>query len=213
MIRKKKNANWYSKLTEAEKQIWRLIYYHPTFIHDRTFALDMLFCVIGTGMKWKDGRIVDLTEDNYLTSTKQNIYNLDEDIYKKAFTNTFWKDGAMIGNELKASNIRQMREYNFSLNCIAEYTLKNIQKATTVAMIPKSFYPICAFSNLMTVPKDVKDGWLELAIETCDLILATDPLFRGSDNRLRNKNNIKLAKKQKVKLLKLRESLKGKRNE
>lgn len=213
MGKQKKNTNWYSKLTEAEKQIWRLIYYHPTFIRDRTVALDMLFCVIGTGIEWKDGRIVDIAKDNYLTATKQDIYNLDEDIYKKAFTNTLWKKGAMIGNELKASNIRQMREYNFSLNCIAEYTLKHIQTATTVATIPKSFYPIGTYSNLMAVPKNVKDGWLELAIETCDLILATDPLFRGSDNKLRNKNNIKLAKKQKIKLLKLKESLKDKKRD
>lgn len=194
--------SWFSKLTNAEQQIWKMVYYHPTFIRNRTFALDMLFCTIGTGLKWKDGQIVDSAEDNYLTSKKQDIYNLDAEIYKKAYTNTFWKDGP-VHDRLEISDIRTMRNYSYQLNCIAEYTLKNIQKAVTVSLPPKSFYPLGLYSNLMKVPKNVRPDWLALALETCDLILATDPLYRGSDNRLRNKNNIRLAKRQKVKLLKL----------
>ena len=192
---------WYSKLTEAEKQIWRLVYYHPTFIRNRTFALDMLFCVIGTGLEWKDGQIIDTGEDNYLTAKEQDIYNLDRAIYKKAYTNTFFKDGTH-WDKLNAWNIRSMREYNYQNNCIAEYTLKNIEKAVTIALPPKSFYPLCRHSKLMTVPKNVRPDWLALAIETCDLILVTDPLYRCSNGRLQNKNNIKLAKRQKIKLLK-----------
>lgn len=209
-MKKKKRIvvrSWFNKLTDAEQQIWRLVYYHPTFIRNRTFALDMLFCTIGTGLDWKDGKIVDEIEDNYLTAQKQDIHNLDAEIYKKAYTNTFWEDGHFY-DRLRASDVKRMREYNYQMNCIAEYTLKNIEKAVTVSLPPKSFYPIGQYSNLMTVPKNVKPDWLALAIETCDLILATDPLYRGSDNRLRNKNNIRLAKRQKVKLLKL-QALKG----
>ena len=203
MKKKKKTHNWwFNKLTDAEQQIWRLVYYHPTFIRNRTFALDMLFCTIGTGLDWKDGKIVDEIEDNYLTAQKQDIYNLDREIYKKAYTNTLHKPG-LFTDSLKMWNIRIMREYNYQNNCIAEYTLKNIEKAVTVSLPPKSFYPIGQYSNLMTVPKNVKPDWLSLAIETCDLILATDPLYRGSDNRLWNKNNIRLAKRQKTKLLKM----------
>ena len=212
MAKKKKDTlSWYNKLTEAEKQIWYLIYYHPTHIRDRTSALDLLFCTIGTGLEWEKGQIVDKSEDNYLTAKKQDMYNLDQEIYKKAYTNTFWKDGAMIHDELKAWNIRTMREYNYQMSCIAEYTLENIEKATTVSFPSKSFYPLGSYSKLLTVPKNVKSDWLELAIKTCDLILATDPLLRGYDNRLKNKNNIRLAKKQKVKLLKLKDSRKKKK--
>ncbi|KKL76224.1 hypothetical protein LCGC14_2047020 [marine sediment metagenome] len=198
----KKKEWWFSKLTDAEQQIWHLVYYHPTFIRNRTFALDMLFCTIGTGLDWKDGKIVDEVEDNYLTAKKQDIYNLDHEIYKKAYMNTLFKPG-MMRDDLKARDIRTMKEFNYQDGCIAEYTLKHIEKAVTVALPPKSFYPLGSYSNLMTVPKNVKPDWLSLAIETCDLILVTDPLYRGSDNRLWNKNNIKLAKRQKIKLLKL----------
>lgn len=204
-MKKKKQIvahNWFNKLTDAEQQIWRLVYYHPTFIRNRTFALDMLFCTIGTGLDWKDGKIVDEIEDNYLTAHKQDIYNLDREIYKKAYTNTFYKSG-LYYDRLRMWDIRVMREYNYQNNCIAEYTLKNIEKAVTVSLPPKSFYPVGMSSNLMTVPKNVKPDWLSLAIETCDLILATDPLYKGSDGRLQNKVNIKLAKRQKIKLLKL----------
>ncbi len=209
MAKKKKNtSNWYNKLTEAERQIWYLIYYHPTHIRNRTDALELFFCTIGTGLEWEEGQIVDKIKDNYLTAEKQDMYNLDQEIYKKAYYNTFWKDGAMAHDELKACNIRQMREYNYQMNCMAEFTLNNIEEATTVAFAPKSFYPLGSYSKLLKVPKNVKDDWLELAIETCDLVLATDPLYRGHDNRLCNKNNIKLAKKQKKKLLKLKDSRK-----
>lgn len=198
MAKKKIKKSWFSKLTKAEQQIWKLIYYHPTFIRNRAFALDMLFCMIGTGLKWKDGEIVDTIEDNYLTAHKQGIYNLEKDIYKKAYTNALMGKGFTSG--LKARDIRWMREFRYHDNCIAEYTLKNIEKAVTVAISPKYFYPLGTYSNLMEAPKNIKPDWLELALETCDLIIATDSLYRGSDNRLRNKNNIRLAKKQRKKL-------------
>ena len=175
---KKKKNDWFSKLTDAEQDIWKLIYYNPTFIRNRTFALDMLFITIGTGMDWQDGKIVDMAEDNYLTAHNQHIYNFDKDLYEKAYTNTFYKKGQCY-DRLTANDIRRMKEYRFAENCIAEYTLENIQKAVTVSYVPKYFYPIGLYSNLMTVPKNVKPDWLDLAIETCDLVLATDPLYRG----------------------------------
>ena len=203
--KKKQTKDWFSKLTEAEREIWKLVYYHPTFIRNRAFALELLFCIIGTGIKWnKEGQIVDTVENNYLTANKQAIHNLDEDIYKKAYTNTFWKSDSMC-DSLRAEDIKRLREYNFSENCIAEYTLKNIETAVTISIPPKSFYPLGSCVNLMEVPKNIQPDWLELAIETCDLIIATDPTYRGSDNRLRNKNNIRLAKKQKTKLLKIKQ--------
>ncbi len=201
--------DWFSKLTEAEKDIWTLIYYHPVFIRNRTTALDMLFCVIGTGLKWKNGRIVDTVEDNYLSGNKQDRYDFDADIYKKAYRNTFWKDISMC-SKLEANDIRRMAEYNYQNNCIAEYTLKNIEKAVTVSHVPKYFYSLCRYSNLMEVPKNVDSDWLELAIETCDLILVTDPLYKCSNGRMQNKDNIKMAKRQKIKLLKMKTKKLGK---
>ena len=202
MMKKKQYSDWFSKLTEAEEQIWRLVYYHPVFIRNRTHALNLLFCTIGTGLEWKDGQIIDESEDNYLTAKEQDIYDLDKDIYHRAYVNTF--DHSHFNN-LKKWNIKSMMEYRYHNNCIAEYTLKNIEKAITVSLPPKSFYPICRYSHLMTVPKNVRPDWLALAIETCNLILATDPLYRCSNGRLQNKDNIKLAKRQKIKLLKIKE--------
>lgn len=204
MAKKKiKRDDWFTKLTEAEKEIWKLIYYHPVFIRNRTSALDMLFCVIGTGLEWEKGRIVDTVKDNYLSDTKQDRYNFDAEIYKKAYRNTFWKDVGMC-DRLTAHDIRRMAEYNYQNNCIAEYTLKNIEKAVTVSHVPKSFYPICEYSKLMKVPKNVGLDWLDLAIETCDLVLVTDPLYKCSNGRMQNKDNIRLAKRQRVKLLKMK---------
>ena len=60
------------------------------------------------------------------------MYNLDAEIYKKAYRNTLWKDKQMCDG-LKASDIRRMKEYNYQMSCIAEYTLKNIQVAVTVS--------------------------------------------------------------------------------
>ena len=202
-----KRDSWFSKLTKAEQQIWRLIYYHPTMITSRTEALDLLFCVIGTGLEWGlDGSIVDTTEDNYLTTNKRHIYNIHDEMYEKAVHNTFYKPTmSSFMDRLAVSNVEWAREYNFYLNCLAEQVQANIEKLTTTAHVPHHFYPVCEYSNLMTMPKNVQSDWLELAIETCDLILATDPTCRDGEGHLLNKTNIKLAKKQRVKLLKIRE--------
>ena len=97
-----------------------------------------------------------------------------------------------------------MREYQCHLACITEFTLKNIRTAVTVAVPPKYFYPISEYSNLMCVPQNVKPDWLALAIETCDLVLGTDPTYKGCDGHISNRKNIKLARQQKKKLLTLR---------
>jgi len=197
-------TTWYSKLTEAERQIWYLLYYHPTHILNRTMALDLLFCVIGTGIEWNDkGEIIDPIDDNYLSKKKQEIHNLEAAIYKKALINSLMpKD--LFRDRIRAWDIRIMKEYNFHQHCIAEYTLKNIEQLVTTTIVPKSFLPLGAHSNLMTVPENVRADWLDLAIETCDLILLTSPLHRDSDNRLVNRVNLKLAKKQRIKLLKIK---------
>ena len=205
---KKQTKDWYNKLTEAEKAIWKLIYYHPTFITNRTSALDLLFCTIGTGLKWKDGEIVDEIDDNYL-NTKRRIHSFNRDIYKKAYTNTFWGKEGMC-DSLQRKDVERMRAYCYYENCIAEWTGENIEKLVKTSIVPKSFYPLGKYAKLIEIPKDIKDDWLELAIETCDLILATDPLYKCCNNRLQNKDNIRLAKKQKTKLLKMKQKGKEK---
>lgn len=199
--------DWFTKLTEAEQQIWRLVYHHPTMIPDRTAALNLLFCTIGTGLEWgPKGEIIDTIEDNYLSAVKQQIYNLEHELYRKAWLNTMYKPGSL-SEYLRVQDVAWMREYNFHLNCMAEFVLAHIEEAVIVARIPKYFYPVSQYSQLMTVPKNVKPDWLALAIETCDLILATNPLYRDSEGRLCNKANIKLARRQRAKLLKMQKSI------
>lgn len=195
-----KQNDWYSKLTEAEKTIWAMIYYHPTMFTNRTGVLDFMFCVIGTGLEWKDGKIQDAHQDNYL-NTKQRKRSFDKDLYKKAYTNTFWKDNCF--DRLHQHEVEWMRAYAYYENCLAEYVLNNIEKLVNTAVPQKSFYPVGKYSNLMLVPKNVTKDWLALAIETCDLILMTDSSFVNSNDRLQNKDNIKLVTKQKSKLIKM----------
>ena len=194
----KKQNEWYEKLTDAEKQIWKIIYYNPTMVPDRTSALDMLFCVIGTGLKWIDGEIKDTAEDNYLSRTKRYKYSADNEIYRKAFTNTFTKDTSFL-DKLKRSDLERIASYNFFMNSISEHVLKNIKKLTTTSHVPKRFYPICEYSNLITIPKDAKSDWIKLAIETCELVMLCNP----EENDKTNARNIKFAKKQKPILIKL----------
>lgn len=91
MAKQKKKQTWFDKLTEAEKAIWKLIYYHPTFVYNRTQALDLLFCTIGTGIEWVCGELKDTIEDNYLNRQEQSTKSFEHDLCKKAYTATFSK--------------------------------------------------------------------------------------------------------------------------
>ncbi len=205
MTKKKllKHIDWFGKLTEAEKTIWKMIYNNPTMITSRSGALNLLFCVYGTGLDWNNGEIIDSCDENYLSGGRK-IYSFEKDLYKKAYTNTFWGKESM-GDRLDRNRVEWMRAYNFYENCVAEHTQRNIEALVTTKDILKSFYPLCEYSKLMTVPKDVKPDWLELALETCDAILACDPMHKCLNDRLQNKDNIKLAKRQKAKLLKIKQ--------
>lgn len=198
-----KKDNWFNKLTEAETAIWTLIYYHPTFISNRTQALNLLFCTIGTGIEWVDGELKDTIDDNYLNRRENSINSFEHDFCEKAYTNTFSKRPIML-DHLRRKDVERMRAYAFYENTCAQYVWDNIEKLVTTLGPPKYFYPVCNYSNLMSIPKKTKPGWRALAIETCELILLCDPNYKTDfgPHGLGNKGNIKLAKKQLTKLRK-----------
>lgn len=191
--------NWYDKLTEAEKKIWKLIYYHPTMISSRSAALDLLFCVIGTGLEWQDGEIKDTIDNNYLNATEKGIKSFDKGLYDRAWTNCLMGERSPL-SDLTKRDAEFIRAYTFFENCRAEWVWDNIEKLVTTAIPQRYFYPLCKYSKLMQVPKDVKLDWLGLAIETCNLILLCDPTYKTPNDSFGNAENIKLARSQKKKL-------------
>lgn len=64
---------------------------------------------------------------------------------------------------------------------------------------PETFYPMCEYSRMASVPDDVKPDWLAGVYETIDLVLKTDPNVKSSVGH-ENKANIEFAKKVKADL-------------
>ena len=65
--------------------------------------------------------------------------------------------------------------------------------------LPASFYPMCDYSRMSTVPDDVRPDWLAGVYETIDLVLKSDPKLKSSAGH-ENAANIKFATKVKADL-------------
>ena len=200
----KKKDDWFSKLTKAEIEIWKLIYYHPNFTTSRTSALDLMFCVIGTGIEWVNGELKDSQSDNYMNCNKQKFHNIESEIFKKALRNS-WSYEKDVGfmDDLNRDSIDWIKVYTGFMNFRAEIILSNIKNLTLTSHIPNYFYPVGKYSNLIEIPNNIKTDWLILAVETYNLIMSCDPKYIHSDMKDINKINQRVIRKIKPKLNRL----------
>jgi hypothetical protein len=167
---------------KLENTIRSMILKNPTLVGNRAEALDALFCVIGTGLKWKNGEIVNKTKDGYIGKTNikmADAINAQIEGYEK--TRSCLSGATKIHtDEILESLIKRDVEK-------IKRTWKNIRTLchnTTIS----HFYPICEFSYLVDSPSDVKDDWLLGMQETANLVI------RARNSSSDHKKNIAMAK-------------------
>lgn len=161
----------------------RIIMLKRPWLHPyRNYALNTLFCIIGTGIKWNGNTFGDpsptkeSTQDDYLNSylsLPPITANKHEDdlIIKKAQNNE-------VKNEIEASWALEIIE-----------TINNIDKRCKEYNFDSwewEWYPLSAYSHIYA-PKDVEKSLKKGIIETLNLISSQNPdKFREE----RSKNNI-----------------------
>jgi len=141
----------------------------------RNDALDTMFCTLGAGINWREGRIVDSSRNNYMnmppSAGGQGVWARDfgmNESLKKIFG----------GDE------ESMRRVEKSFNADREKDAKNIIE--TILDIDKRcqtyspdhgvhWYPISWYSCNLCAPKDAQEDFLLGAFETLHLIIKHDP--------------------------------------
>lgn len=191
---------------KLEEHIRLSILNYPTIFKNRSDVLDHLFCVIGNGYEWENGELVAADTNREATNKREA---------KKALTD--WLSGTRerLGLDFdyefsyrerkkpKESRVTFARRWMKVRWADAYEAIEDIDNR--VSETPdKSFYPICEYSRMCTVPDDVREDWLSGVIECCQLVI---------DSKLRtryNKSNKQKAKKALKKLLALRRKRFGK---
>jgi hypothetical protein len=167
---------------KLESMIRRMILRHPSIFSNRARALDHLFCVNGTGMKWQDGEITYEPgfEDRKTRSRQRQDYidmcaKHDKDAKERAETIAREKQMfAYIDKHIRALC------HNADLNWLPPWEeFPPIHDA--------SFYPLCQYANLVNVPDDAKPDWLAGAIEVCELILALPKMKKSKQVDMHDK--------------------------
>lgn len=130
----------------AEDQLQYMSDFYPELFPTRKHALNQLFCVLGNGMEWVNGELVD----KY--SKYEKRYKLIQPIQKAEFPNEeSWEQQHKFFAELYEGEENKIpMEYQFE------------------------WYPLCKrFSKLYDYPDDIKPDWKEL-LEECKEMLRRD---------------------------------------
>jgi len=165
---------------EAEFSVKHSMFCFPSIFPTRQHVLNQYFLVIGTGMDWVDGGLAhDKWDDGDRYCTRRIA-----DMMRAG------KSDAAIWKIVRARDIERFKEEAIKdlpeLKKMLPELARDLEKIHKPDLPPKpekftSPYPICEYSALMTVPKDVRPDWWELWKEALKLA-KTVPLY-GADQR------------------------------
>lgn len=184
---------------EAEFSIKHSMFCFPTIYSTRRHVLNQYFLVIGTGMDWIDGGLAQEEWDDgdrYCTRKVAEMMRAgtsDEEIWQVVRA----KDAKKFGEHNPIPDFEAIKKHSPELARDLEKIYKPVLPPK-----PKSFkdaYPMCEYSKLMTVPKNVRPDWWKLWKEALKLAKTVPVCGAGSDDaetaRLTNKRQNEWIKK------------------
>jgi len=146
---------------KVAEEIEKMIKEYPSLFKTRYAALDHLFCVIGNGYDWINGELVytciPMSEEEKIVRKKERKKH-EKLLYKVS--------KALGGNHLEKRKVEEKAE---------KLAIKNAKIIANTPFYDKitkdyKFYPICDYSAIMNLPKDIKDDWKAAAEETEEYI-------------------------------------------
>jgi len=155
---------------------------YPTLYQCRTDVLHQWFCVIGNGMSWKNGRLVN----NYL----ENPRSLQEII---EFKTEFLRNSESVNETVDAETRAKIAKIASELT----YTYDNADDLALVSWCSDfpadSIYPLCEYSKMNTVPDDVDPEYLAAVREMIFAVFESKDIV-GSFRRAPEQNEIAMKK-------------------
>ena len=155
----------------------------------RESALNLLYCVLGTGIEWDKGRLCDNNPNGYLDTPPaaggQGVwardFGMDDSV--EILLKGLPKD---VAEKLRDENLDWERK-------ILERAIETVEdvdnRCKNYRPGPQSWYPISWYACRLCVPEDAQLDFLEGAVETTELILMNDlpPNTQKWIDDLRNK--------------------------
>ena len=150
-----------------EGAIRHLLLQHPNMCRYRSDALDLLYCVLGTGIHWDvNGRLTDIIPDNYLQLRTQPPWESN-----RCFVGKFSVEyGFSDKHSLEELNQQMLDKDSEQLDAFTQVVTHIDEWCQAVRPGKLSWYPGWSICNLATVPINVQSDFQEGANETKRLI-------------------------------------------
>lgn len=157
-----------------EGAIRSMILKSPDYVEYRDDALNIMYCVLGTGIEWNsEGRLADVQPNNYMNPPPQAG---SQGIWSGEFglNETFAK--MQLPVELKKGIIeRNEREARRAVQVVNEIDLR----CKTYRPDRTRWYPISWYACHLCTPMNAQEDFFLGAIETASLIAGIDPKFEN----------------------------------
>jgi len=191
------------------ESVTRSIYNWPTLYACRTDVLHQYFCVIGNGMVWQDGMMIDSYGDS--TDHERAIMLKDEDEEIANLVETLTRAGKLLVEDdfrikcIARVNARRhnaeviFRQANADLLAHLgwHFDTNGILTGDQIYNPARSIYPLSAFSAMAKVPDDVQPDWLagvrEMIIAVFQAPLTKSPRLTHSQAIEQQNRNVAFA--------------------
>jgi len=169
-----------------------MILKHPDIFQYRDDSLNTLYCVLGTGIEWIDGRLGDKSPNNYI-----NLPPSADDY--GCWSNKFGMDDSlkqMCGDDTELyKKVKDVLDKKDVMEKIKIYeTIDNIDERVKTYRSPhcKDWYPISWYACRLCAPLDAQEDFLIGAMETANLII-NSKIEPGHERWVQHQSNKKHA--------------------
>jgi len=140
-------------------------------VPDRTRALDILFCVLGSGLEWEHGQIVDLSGSSWLKKPVKSYQPYPYPFDQARKQNESLKDLGIYQRSV-ANTQRRMDDDNLQ----ARLTRRYVRFYSSYSCLDKTWYPISKYEGYnVHAPKDIRPDWMEGLLECLHLYSIWEP--------------------------------------
>lgn len=164
-----------------EGAVRSLILKHPDMMRYRDQALDMLYCVLGSGLGWdNNGRVSDNQPNNWMSIPPDSSCGVWADGFGKDESLEDLVSGLSTGAERRIRS--DVEERHTRLITAAISTVEEIDvRCITYSPKPMRWYPMSWYACRLCAPDNAQRDFLEGALETAALIANTPPNYLSTD--------------------------------
>lgn len=164
-----------------EGAIRAIILKNPTMSPYRDDALEAMYCLLGSGIGWIEGRLGDTSPNNYMNMPPdaggQGCWSYDFGI-SESIIKIFGENSEAMKRFEQCQLEQNIEECQIIMDCI-----DNIDKRcrTCKPQGKRSWYPISWYACHICAPKDAQEDFKFGALETIHLILETEGEYGTKD--------------------------------